>query len=90
MTQSIRPKTRIIDGPSVRYAESEPRDHHALLFSPWPESIYAYEPTWNRLANDTHLVATWPKLKSRHFATGRSLSVSVLQISRASVSRRLS
>jgi hypothetical protein len=54
MTQSIRPKTRIIDGPSVRYAESEPRDHHALLFSPW------------------------------------SLSVSVLQISRASVSRRLS
>jgi hypothetical protein len=41
MTQSIRPKTRIIDGPSIRYAESEPRDHHALLFSPWSESIYA-------------------------------------------------
>ena len=57
MTQSIRPKTRIIDGLSIRYAESEPRDHHALLFSPWPESIYAYEPTWDRLADHTHLVA---------------------------------
>jgi pimeloyl-ACP methyl ester carboxylesterase len=25
--------------------------------SPWPESIYAYEPTWTRLAQHTHLVA---------------------------------
>jgi len=57
MSQSIRPKTRTIDGLSIRYAESEPRDDHALLFSPWPESIYAYEPTWNRLAEHTHLVA---------------------------------
>ena len=57
MSQSIRPKTRSIAGLSVRYAESEPRDEHALLFSPWAESIYGYEPTWNRLAEHTHLVA---------------------------------
>src|SRR5262249_15419814 len=39
------------------YAESEPRDAHALLLSPWPESIYSYEPTWTRLAEHMHLVA---------------------------------
>lgn len=48
---------RTIDGLSVRYAESEPRPAHALLLSPWPESIYAYEPSWSRLAQHTHLVA---------------------------------
>jgi pimeloyl-ACP methyl ester carboxylesterase len=57
MSQSLRPQTRNVDGLSIRYAESEPRDEHALLFSPWPESIYAYEPTWNRLAEHTHLLA---------------------------------
>jgi pimeloyl-ACP methyl ester carboxylesterase len=48
---------RTIDGLSIRYAESEPRDEHALLLSPWPESIYCYESTWDRLAKNTHLVA---------------------------------
>jgi pimeloyl-ACP methyl ester carboxylesterase len=57
MSQTIQPQIRSIDGLSIRYAESAPRDEHALLFSPWPESIYAYEPTWNRLAANTHLVA---------------------------------
>jgi pimeloyl-ACP methyl ester carboxylesterase len=57
MSQSIGPRTRTIGGLSIRYAESERRDQHALLFSPWPESIYAYEPTWNRLAERTHVVA---------------------------------
>jgi pimeloyl-ACP methyl ester carboxylesterase len=46
-----------IDGLSIRYAESENRDNHALLLSPWPESLFAFEPTWPRLAEDTHLVA---------------------------------
>jgi pimeloyl-ACP methyl ester carboxylesterase len=55
--QSIRTQVRTIDGLSIRYAESEPRDDHALLLSPWPESIYCYEPTWNRLAERMHLVA---------------------------------
>src|SRR5262245_42738885 len=56
-SQSIRPQIRSIDGLSIRYAESERRDAHALLLSPWPESIYCYEPTWSRLAEHTHLVA---------------------------------
>ena len=56
LSQSIRPQVRTIDGLSIRYAESEPRDDHALLLSPWPESIYCYEPTWNRLAEHTRLI----------------------------------
>jgi pimeloyl-ACP methyl ester carboxylesterase len=56
-SQSIQPQVRSIDGLSIRYAESEPRDEHALLLSPWPESIYCYEPTWTRLSERTHLVA---------------------------------
>ena len=27
------------------------------MFSPWPESVFAYEPVWSRLAETTHLVA---------------------------------
>jgi pimeloyl-ACP methyl ester carboxylesterase len=54
---AIRPQVRSIDGLAIRYAESEPRGEHALLLSPWPESIYAYEATWGRLAEQAHLVA---------------------------------
>jgi pimeloyl-ACP methyl ester carboxylesterase len=57
LSQSIQPQVRAIDGLAIRYAESEPRDDHALLLSPWAESIYCYEPTWTRLAEHTHLVA---------------------------------
>jgi pimeloyl-ACP methyl ester carboxylesterase len=57
LSQSIHPQVRTIDGLSIRYAESEPRDAHALLLSPWPESIYCYEPTWARLAEHTQLIA---------------------------------
>jgi pimeloyl-ACP methyl ester carboxylesterase len=42
---------------SIRFAESEDRNDHALLLSPWPESLLAFEPTWSRLAQHTHLVA---------------------------------
>jgi pimeloyl-ACP methyl ester carboxylesterase len=57
LSQSIRPQLRTIDGLAIRYAESEARPDHALLLNPWPESLYAYEPTWSRLAEDAHLVA---------------------------------
>src|SRR5215813_9788982 len=57
MGQSIQPKVRTIEGLSIRFAESEPREQHALLLSPWPESLYCYEPTWARLAEHAHLVA---------------------------------
>jgi pimeloyl-ACP methyl ester carboxylesterase len=48
---------RVIDGLTVRFAESEDREDHALLLSPWPESLLAFEPIWARLAEHTHLVA---------------------------------
>jgi pimeloyl-ACP methyl ester carboxylesterase len=54
---SIQTQFRTIDGLSIRFAESEERDDHALLLSPWPESLYAFEPTWLRLAEHAHLVA---------------------------------
>jgi pimeloyl-ACP methyl ester carboxylesterase len=56
----IRPEIRTIDGLAIRVAESERhpmRDTQALLLSPWPESLYAFEPTWRRLASQAHLVA---------------------------------
>ncbi|MDX6658396.1 MAG: hypothetical protein QOH62_3189 [Solirubrobacteraceae bacterium] len=53
----IEPRFRTIDGLSIRFAESEQRDDHALLLSPWPESLLAFDPTWARLAEHTHLVA---------------------------------
>jgi pimeloyl-ACP methyl ester carboxylesterase len=53
----IQTKFRTIDGLSIRYAQSENLDDHALLLSPWPESLYAFEPTWLRLAEHAHLVA---------------------------------
>lgn len=53
----IQPQFRVIDGLSIRFAESDDRDDHALLLSPWPESLLAFEPTWERLAEYTHLVA---------------------------------
>jgi pimeloyl-ACP methyl ester carboxylesterase len=53
----IETQFRTIDGLSIRFAESDARDDHALLLSPWPESLFAFEPTWARLADHTHLVA---------------------------------
>jgi pimeloyl-ACP methyl ester carboxylesterase len=57
LTTPINTQFRTVDGLSIRFAESEPRDEHALLLSPWPESLLAFAPTWNRLAERVHLVA---------------------------------
>jgi pimeloyl-ACP methyl ester carboxylesterase len=54
---SIETPFRTIDGLSIRFAESGERDDHALLLSPWPESLLAFEPTWARLSEHAHLVA---------------------------------
>ena len=48
---------RVIDGLSVRYAESGDQSDTALLLNPWPESLLAFEPMWSRLAKDMYLVA---------------------------------
>ena len=53
----IETQFRVIDGLTVRFAQSEDRDDHALLLSPWPESLLAFQPTWTRLAVHTQLVA---------------------------------
>lgn len=53
----IQTQFRTIDGVSIRFAESEPRDVHALLLNPWPESLFAFAATWQRLATNAHLVA---------------------------------
>jgi hypothetical protein len=53
----IQMQFRVIDGLTVRFAQSEDRDDHALLLSPWPESLLAFEPMWARLAEHAHLVA---------------------------------
>ncbi len=57
LNESIQTQFRTIDGLSIRFAESEERDAHALLLSPWPESVFAFAPMWARLAEHTHLVA---------------------------------
>jgi pimeloyl-ACP methyl ester carboxylesterase len=53
----IQTQFRTINGPSRSFGESEGRGDHALLLSPWPESLFDFEPTWARLAEHTHLVA---------------------------------
>jgi pimeloyl-ACP methyl ester carboxylesterase len=53
----IQMQFRVLDGLTVRFAQSEDRGAHALLLSPWPESLLAFEPVWARLAQQVHLVA---------------------------------
>jgi pimeloyl-ACP methyl ester carboxylesterase len=53
----IQMQFRVIDGLTVRFAQSQDRDDHALLLSPWPESLLAFEPVWTQLAEHAHLVA---------------------------------
>ena len=58
--EPIQPRFRTINGVCIRFAESEKngtQNGDALLLSPWPESLYAFEPMWSRLAETTHLIA---------------------------------
>ena len=57
LNTSFEMQFRVIDGLTVRFAHSGHRGDHALLLSPWPESLLAFEPVWSRLAEHTHLVA---------------------------------
>jgi pimeloyl-ACP methyl ester carboxylesterase len=54
---SIEMRYRFIDGLTVRFAASKVSADHALLLSPWPESLLAFQPVWRSLARQTHLVA---------------------------------
>ena len=54
----IKPEFTTLDGLTIRYATSpKPKAETVVLLSPWPESIYAYLPTWQRLAEQFSLVA---------------------------------
>lgn len=60
VTQQISPEIRMIDGLAIRIAQGERNPKltaEALLLSPWPESLYAFEPTWRRLAQHANLTA---------------------------------
>ena len=75
MNETIQAQFRTIDGLSIRFAESEDRgDDDALLLSPWPESLFAFEPMWARLAEHAHLVAVRPA-GLRSFGASRRAAV---------------
>jgi pimeloyl-ACP methyl ester carboxylesterase len=57
LNESFEMRFRLIEGLTVRYAASEDHGDHALLLSPWPDSLLAFVPVWWRLAKHTHLVA---------------------------------
>ncbi len=42
----IRMQFRVLDGLTVRFAQSEDRDDRALLLSPWPDQYAALVTTW--------------------------------------------
>jgi pimeloyl-ACP methyl ester carboxylesterase len=60
MSQLIRPEFTTVDGLSIRFADSGSAGRDALLLSPWPESVYAFEQVWTRLAEKAHLIAVDP------------------------------
>lgn len=60
MSTLIRPEFTTVDGLSIRFAEGGNAGHDAILLSPWPESVFAFEQVWTRLAERAHLVAVDP------------------------------
>ncbi len=57
LNTSFEMRFRVIDGLTIRYAQSDDHSDHALLLSPWPESLLAFLPMWESLAESAHLVA---------------------------------
>jgi pimeloyl-ACP methyl ester carboxylesterase len=57
LNASFEMRFRLIGGLTVRFAASGDHADQALLLSPWPESLLAFEPLWPRLAERTRLVA---------------------------------
>src|ERR1700748_605857 len=54
----IVPRVRKADRLTIRYADSEEAgDETVLLVNPWPESLFAWESIWSRLAQTARLVA---------------------------------
>ena len=62
MSESANPqivtRLRKADRLTIRYADSEGAgDETVLLLNPWPESLFAWESIWSRLAQTARLVA---------------------------------
>lgn len=57
LNEPFEMRFRLINGLTVRFAASGGHGDHALLLSPWPESLLAFERVWWRLAERTRLVA---------------------------------
>ena len=56
MTSQVR--FRSVDGARIRYADSGGSDKPVVvLTSPWPESVYAFAPMWDSLAEHARLFA---------------------------------
>jgi pimeloyl-ACP methyl ester carboxylesterase len=53
----ISTKEREADGLAIRCAETDAGDQTVLLLNPWPESLFAWETIWPRLAETARLVA---------------------------------
>jgi pimeloyl-ACP methyl ester carboxylesterase len=54
----MNPLQREADGLQIRYAETEGvGDETVLLLNPWPESLFAWNTIWPRLAENARLVA---------------------------------
>jgi pimeloyl-ACP methyl ester carboxylesterase len=48
---------RAVDGLRIRYATDGSGDEKVVLFSPWPESIYAFAPVWGGLTKHFEVLA---------------------------------
>ncbi|HEX9382154.1 MAG TPA: alpha/beta hydrolase [Gemmatimonadaceae bacterium] len=60
MTNASKPfevAWRTIDGLNVRYASGGKSGEKVLLFSPWPESIFAFAPVWDGLTRQFEVLA---------------------------------
>ena len=58
MTTVPQVRFRVIDGVRIRYADSGgPHEQAVVLTSPWPESVYAFEPMWASLSEHARLFA---------------------------------
>src|SRR5271155_1214540 len=55
---NMSPRQREADGLQIRYAETEGvGDETVLLLNPWPESLFAWNTIWSRLAENARLIA---------------------------------
>ena len=56
----IRPRFTTVDDVRVRYAESGTGPVDAIVLSPWPETVYAFDQMWPTLTRHAHVVAVDP------------------------------